>query len=132
MRNVHISIAGLFLLITIAAVSAVAQGDSQQPQGVIPAASYQHTDIDSINMQSGLPTFHIGMYSLPQKGQLGLSFSIGGSGATFTSVKNSDCTQHNSQCYQVRVLAPSLGLLPDQPLGVQLTQFRYPANSNTF
>src|SRR5271169_4790009 len=50
--------------------------DPLQAPGVTPWGSYQHTEIDSINTMNGSLTIHIPLYSLPQRGQLALIFSL--------------------------------------------------------
>src|SRR6266567_9134220 len=64
------------ILTLILGFAARAQTDPLQAQGVTPWGSYQHSDIDSVNMMNGSLTIRIPLYSLPQRGQLSLSFSL--------------------------------------------------------
>jgi RHS repeat-associated protein len=120
-------------LALIVGSAAKAQSNPLESQGVTPWGSYQHGDVDSVNLMNGGVVIHIPLYSLPQRGRLSLSFSIGGNMNSF-HVSNA-C---KSGCYQVsRVdgsadnpVGPRLNL--DQALSAGPAQYRYPANSNTF
>jgi len=126
-------IANVLILVLAFSASLHAQIDPLQAPGLAPAATYQHSDIDSVNMQNGLPTIHIPIYSLPQRGRLSLSFSLSGSGMAFGSRRNSDCTLTSYKCYMVAVVpTQTVGMTWDQPLGAGPTSYRYPPNSLTF
>jgi hypothetical protein len=108
--------------------------DPVNAQGFVPWGSFQHTDIDSLNMLNGSMTLHIPLFSLPQRGGLSLSFSIQGNTTVWNTIHQ--CTSGTNVCYTVRGLnqynptGPRVVL--DQVLDGAMNQYRYPANSNTF
>jgi RHS repeat-associated protein len=119
----------------IVASLANAQSDPLQAQGITPAGSYQHGDIDSVNMQNGALTLHIPLYSLPQRGRLSLSYSIIANTTVWDTTQQDQCT--TTGCYIIdggglnyNKYAARLAI--DQQLQPGMDQFRYLPNSNTF
>ena len=66
----------LLILGSLSAMPAFAQEPVSLEQGTKPFGSYYGTDIESVNMENGRLVLHIPLYSLPQRGNLHLSFSL--------------------------------------------------------
>jgi YD repeat-containing protein len=94
-----LSLAATLALALFSIPTATAQINPLETEGIVPWASYHHGDIDSVNLVNGAVTFHIPLYSLPQRGGLNLSFSIAGSSNTFHVTKS--CYNDGPPCYYV-------------------------------
>jgi hypothetical protein len=71
--------------------SAFCQSDPTFEQGVVPNRYYLATGIDTINTMNGNLMLHIPLASLPQRGRLKLSFSLGYNGSNWSNVQR--CTK---------------------------------------
>jgi YD repeat-containing protein len=66
------------------------QGANPSDVGFVPAGIYQHTDIDSVNMENGNAVIHIPLFGYPQRGSaLALNYSM---------IANTSLWQPNIQC----------------------------------
>jgi len=86
---------------------------------------------------NGSITLRIPLFSLPQRGRLSLSFSLYGTTTVWTTTHTCNSQPSlSAPCYTVRSLNQFIPVGPqliiDQYLSTLITQYRYPANSNTF
>jgi hypothetical protein len=74
----------LMACFTLLAVPTVqSQSDPLQLRNPIPWGSYQESEIDTVNLMNGSLAWHIPLYSLAQRGQLSLSFSLKGTSPAY-------------------------------------------------
>jgi YD repeat-containing protein len=73
-----VRIAKITFLFFSLAVSGItyAQAVSTESLGIVPGGSYQSSKVDAVNVQNGNAVIRIPLFSLPQLGQLSLSYSI--------------------------------------------------------
>ena len=66
----------LVLLVVVGSISAPAQNNPNEEQGLKPYDSFHGGDLDSISLTNGGLSVHIPLASFPQRGDLDLSFSL--------------------------------------------------------
>lgn len=104
----RLALLGVFF--TFVSVPAFAQVAPDVQQGLIPFGSFQHADIDSVNVATGNLTLHIPLVSYPQRGgKLRLNFFIR------YNNKGWYIYQSGTQ-YLWRYAGGTVDVVPDQPL----------------
>lgn len=86
--------------------------------GVVPYGTYEGSDVDRVDMTNGQVYLEIPLYSLPQLGTLGLSFSASVKGAS-TYAANRSCGQAACQYTYNMSTFPGAQLNFDQSLQLQ-------------
>jgi RHS repeat-associated protein len=104
----RLALLGVFF--TFVSVPAFAQVAPDVQQGLIPFASFQHGDIDSVNLATGNLTVHIPLVSYPQRGgKLRLNF--------FIRYNNKGWYIYQSGTHYLWAYAGgTVDVVPDQPL----------------
>jgi YD repeat-containing protein len=78
-------------ILVVTSKAVFGQGVNSSNIGFVPTGIYQHTDIDSVNMENGNAVIHIPLFGYPQRGSsLKLNFSINA---------NTSLWQENFNCY---------------------------------